>query len=104
MLTAGSSGTTYFLVKHPDKMVKLVEEIRGAFKSESEMTLQNVTKLQYLDACINEAMRLHPPGPQNFPRRIRPGGANICGYHIPPKVYPSYDSFASVALKAKERG
>lgn len=90
MLSAGSestasllSGATYVLLKTPDKLQKLVDEVRGHFKSYNEITLQQVNNFAYLNATINEALRYFPPVPTGFERRIGPRGETISGYYVP---------------------
>lgn len=80
------SGTTLFLIQNPEKMKKLVEEIRGRFKYESEITLEAVNKLQYLIAALKESLRLYPPVPTGFPRVVPDGGDMISGHWVPEKV------------------
>jgi len=80
------SGVTYFLLKNPEKMQKLVEEIRTSFTSEDEINLISVNKLSYLLACLNEALRLYPPVADAFPRNTGDNWENICGRDVPPKV------------------
>lgn len=63
------SGCTYLLLKHPEALAKLVDEIRSAFKSEQDITITNVNSLTYMLACLDEAFRLYPPVPGSLPRR-----------------------------------
>lgn len=79
------SGLTYYLVKNPRALTKLVEEIRNHFKSEEEIDFQGVNSLEYMLACINEAFRLYPPVPGALLRRTREGDT-ICGKYVPPDV------------------
>jgi averantin hydroxylase len=73
------SGATYLLLKHPDVMAKLVTEIRTAFKSDSEIDLLTVSKLEYMLAVLDETMRLYPPVTSQ-PNRVTPrGGEMVCG-------------------------
>lgn len=90
ILTAGSettatllSGATYFLLKNPDKLEKLKQEVRGKWQSYSDITLAEVNNAPYLIACLNESLRVFPPVPAGFERRIGPGGEVISGYYIP---------------------
>jgi cytochrome P450 len=55
------SGTTNHLVRNPDKMALLAAEIRGAFKSEADFTLPALGRLPYLDAVLNEGLRMCNP-------------------------------------------
>lgn len=42
-----------------------------------------VRDLPYLDACINEGVRLHPPFCLPFERVVPEEGVNICGRFLP---------------------
>jgi cytochrome P450 len=52
------SGTTFHLLRNPDKYEKLVREIRSAFRSEDDITLLNVNGLEYLNAVFEEGFRM----------------------------------------------
>ncbi|KAF4540655.1 Cytochrome p450 protein [Lasiodiplodia theobromae] len=73
------SGLTYNLLRNPDKMRKLVDEIRGAFSDPKDMNLVNLQQLPYLHACIEEGLRMYPPAPIGTPRKVAADGAAICG-------------------------
>lgn len=77
------SGTTYLLLKNPEAMKKLVQEIRGRFKSASEITIDEVNKLEYLIAVLSEGLRYYPPVPTGFPRVVPQGGDNLSGHYVP---------------------
>ncbi|KAL9012057.1 MAG: hypothetical protein Q9173_003152, partial [Seirophora scorigena] len=80
------SGTTLLLLQNPDKMKKLVAEIRGRFKSQEEITLEEVIKMRYLMAVISESLRMYPPVPTGFPRVVPDGGDMISGHWVPEKT------------------
>ncbi|KAH7047586.1 RadP cytochrome P450 epoxidase [Macrophomina phaseolina] len=80
------SGVTYLLLRNADKMARLVAEIRGAFASPDEMNLQNLPQLPYLNACLEEALRVYPPVPGGLPRLTPSGGTIIEGEHVPGNV------------------
>ncbi|KAF2463993.1 cytochrome P450 ClCP1 [Lindgomyces ingoldianus] len=77
------SGTTYLLLRNPDAMKKLIEEVRGAFKHEDEMDLMSVGKLDYMLAVLDEAMRIYPPVPNQGNRRVPSPGAMVAGKWVP---------------------
>ena len=83
---ASSSGVFFLLATHPDKMERLVHEIRSAFAAPADMTYTSICKLDYLTVCIDEGLRMYPPGPQNFTREVRKGGLTTCGYFVPEGV------------------
>ena len=81
------SGATYFCLKHPDKMDRLIKEIRGAFDDgdAKDITVSSLSNLPYLHAVIQETLRIHPTAPVSVPRQInRP--VEICGIPVPPGV------------------
>lgn len=80
-------GAMYFLVKNPEKMKILRDEIRGTFETDDEITLARVNSLPYLTAVFSETLRLWPPGPETL-RRVTngPGGNIIDGEWVPPNV------------------
>ena len=80
------SGTTYLLLKNPEVMKKLAQEIRGRFKSASEITIDEVNKLEYLIAVLSEGLRYYPPVPTGFPRVVPQGGDNLSGHYVPEGV------------------
>ncbi|KAI8954227.1 cytochrome P450 [Xylaria longipes] len=77
------TGLTYYLVKHPDKMKILVDEVRGRFSSKEDITFEALSKLEYLNACIREGLRVYPPVPSALPREIAEGGNAIMGKWVP---------------------
>ncbi|KAL0929900.1 cytochrome p450 [Colletotrichum truncatum] len=82
--TAATSALTYLLLRNPAKMAKLRAELDGAISDpQSDMTFTDLRKLPYLNACIEEAMRLYPPAPTPMPRIVPRGGHVICGRFVP---------------------
>jgi hypothetical protein len=80
------SGLLYYLTTNPDKMKKLVAEIRGEFKDESEIVMDKLAGLRYLNACIEEGLRIYMPVPIGLPRKVPKEGAEICGQWVAPGV------------------
>ncbi|KAK7982106.1 Cytochrome P450 monooxygenase alt3 [Apiospora saccharicola] len=82
--SAALAGITYLLCKNPDKYKNLCDEVRSAFTSEAEITLESTSRLSYLKAAIEEGLRLYPPSPSTFPRFVPPGkGEEIEGQWVP---------------------
>lgn len=75
------TGLTWFLLKNPDCLAKLTEEVRSSFGSLEEITGDSAAKLPFLHGCIEESLRLFPPAPFNLPRDSP--GAVIDGQYIP---------------------
>jgi cytochrome P450 len=80
------SGCTYLLQKNPHVLQKLQAEIRDAFSTDEDITMISVGQLSYLDAVIEESLRIYPPVPVALTRLTPPEGAAICGYWIPGNV------------------
>ncbi|KAI1409848.1 putative cytochrome P450 [Hypoxylon sp. FL1857] len=79
----------YYVLRSPEVRSKLVNEIRSRYKSYDEIDSTSALQLPYLQAVINEAMRIHPSGAHGFPR-ISPG-ATVDGHWVPAgtEVYTS---------------
>ena len=98
LVLAGSetSATTmtsaiYYSLNHPPVFERLKKEIRDAFDHDpSSITVSAVSELPYLNAVINEALRLHPTNPVSVCRQVdRP--VEICGMMVPPGVsFPAF--------------
>jgi cytochrome P450 len=83
------SAIIYFLMKHPDCLQELRDEIETAERQgnlSNPVTFQEVQKLPYLQATIKEALRLHAAVGQILSRVVPEGGAQIAGRHFPQGV------------------
>ena len=80
------SGLTYLLLQNPDKMDKLLSEIRGTFPTRESIDLKTLQGLEYLHACLEEALRLYPPLPTGTPRVTPEEGAFVSEEYMPPGV------------------
>ncbi|TGO41152.1 hypothetical protein BHYA_0025g00010 [Botrytis hyacinthi] len=90
--TTASAMTFFFYATGMNTAQKqiLQDEIRSTFNDESEIDMVNCGQISYLQACIEEALRMFPPAAET-PPRVSPG-ANIGGEFIPSgtiiHVYP----------------
>ena len=80
------AGCTFYLLTHPHVYQKLVDEIRGSFRSPEDITLLSTAKLPYLHAVLEESLRLYPPIPAITPRLVPKGGAVVDGEFVPEGV------------------
>ncbi|KAL2812963.1 cytochrome P450 [Aspergillus granulosus] len=72
----------YHLLKNPSSLHKLVSEIDAAPLSPCT-TWKESRDLPYLDACVKEAARLHPPISLPLERVVPDGGMEVNGIAIP---------------------
>ncbi|KAL4987378.1 cytochrome P450 [Aspergillus falconensis] len=80
------SALFYNLLKNPSSLDTLRTEIDAAEKNgglSSVVTWKETRDLPYLDACVKEAARLHPPISLPLERVIPASGIEIGGFKIP---------------------
>jgi len=90
LVMAGSEATAsnltscvYYLLKNPDVLRKLQDEVRPAFASASEIKFATAAKLPYVGAVINETLRIRHPLPIGVHRIVPAGGALVDGRFVP---------------------
>ena len=73
----------YNLLRHPPSLHRLYDELTETERNQGLTrpfpAWNEVRDLPYLDACINEGVRLHPPFCLPFERVVPEGGVTICG-------------------------
>ena len=79
----GLSGTTFLLLTHPEVLKKLTAEIRSTISSPDELGLEVLARMKYLQAVLQEGLRLYPPAPIDLPREVSKGGAVVDGHFLP---------------------
>ncbi|KAL9943425.1 hypothetical protein ACHAPW_007682 [Verticillium nonalfalfae] len=84
------SAVFYYLLRTPAALASLRSEIdeaarKGKFEDTTTglVTWNEARELEYLDACVNEAFRLHPAPGLPLERIVPPGGAEIAGVFVP---------------------
>ncbi|XP_010426321.1 PREDICTED: cytochrome P450 71A22-like [Camelina sativa] len=70
------------LLRHPDCMNRLQEEVRTICKGKSSVPEEDIQDMNYLKAVIKETMRLHPPIPLMFPHESTED-VRVRDYNIP---------------------
>lgn len=80
------TGITRALVQHRGVLHRLTQEIRDTFQNESDITIASTASLTYLNAVINEGLRLNPPVVIGVPRVVPEGGDTVCGNWLPSGV------------------
>jgi cytochrome P450 len=86
------SSTLYFLLRDPQHMANLENEVRGHFKSEENINGLAIAGLPLLNGSINEAMRLLSPANGTGTHRLSNGGF-VEGIYIPPGITVAVDQY-----------
>ncbi|KAK5694445.1 hypothetical protein LTR17_024803 [Elasticomyces elasticus] len=73
----------FHLLQKSNSMQKLHTELRSAILTRPHARLSEIKSLLYLDACIWEAIRLHPAFALPFKRVVPEGGVTIGDYYLP---------------------
>lgn len=89
------SGFVFLLLRNPDKMARLRAEIESAAAGPDAeddgrvypLPFDRLASLSYLNACLDEALRLYPPAPLGQTRIVtQPEGRDVMGRWVPPGV------------------
>lgn len=76
----------YYLLKTPRAMRNLQDEVHSTFERYNDIGASSTAALPYLNAVIQEALRMFPPLPLGLPRLVPPGGAIVDGHVVPEGV------------------
>lgn len=77
------TSSTWFSLTNEQVWDKLKKEIRNAFSKYDDINVASTSRLPYLHAVIQEAMRLHPLGPVSVPRLVDRPDVVISGRPVP---------------------
>ncbi|EWZ52251.1 hypothetical protein FOZG_02044 [Fusarium oxysporum Fo47] len=93
--TAASLTCLFFeLAINPQALHNVQEEIDRYHLEYSTLDHQNLSKLSYLQACINESMRLYPLLPSGLQRITPPEGLQVGSIRLPGDTIVSIPSYA----------
>ncbi|OCL06611.1 cytochrome P450 [Glonium stellatum] len=80
------AGITYYMLRDSAVLEKAQEEVRMKFRSQGEIIAGPLEKLDYLNAVIEEGLRIYPSNPQTFARRTGANVEMVDGHPIPPNT------------------
>ncbi|KAF3765591.1 putative cytochrome P450 monooxygenase [Cryphonectria parasitica EP155] len=88
-------GILMYLMVSPNAYQKLRQEITDGIREgriSSPVTSEETKHLPYLQAVLNEGMRLVPPVIMGLPKVVPAGGDTICGKYLPAgtEVFPNH--------------
>lgn len=75
--------TMFNLLTHPETLDKLYQELQASCQQRPFPAYKETRNLPYLDACVLEGARLHPPFALPFERVVPEGGVTVLGHHLP---------------------
>ena len=100
LLDSSSCAITYHLAHNPSVQAKLHKELDdalgppGAVAEEDPVTsFEEVKRLSYLDAVINETLRIHSTSAIGLPRLVPEGGMDVLGKTFPEGTVLSVPTF-----------
>ena len=89
------SGVLFYLMTNPCVYERLVDEIRTTFQSSGDINLRTVSGMRYLNAVLQEGLRIYTPGGVGIGRYVPRGGADICGDFVPEGTLVSLNTCAA---------
>lgn len=81
----GISTLIYYLAKHSDVQDRARREVLDILGPESDPTLDDISRMRYLTACIREALRVNTPISYVVPR-VSTSVVSLGRYTIPPNT------------------
>jgi cytochrome P450 len=85
------AGVTYYLARNQKTLFRLQQELRSTFTCLEDITSRELLKCEYLNAVVEEGLRIYPPAGAGHLSRIVPkGGCEIDGVWIPGGVSAHY--------------
>jgi hypothetical protein len=73
----------FHLLSYPNTFERLYKELKAAELSRPFPTYSEVRDLPYLEACVQEAIRIHPPFALPLERVVPEGGITVLGHYLP---------------------
>ncbi|XP_017635289.1 carnosic acid synthase-like [Gossypium arboreum] len=81
------------LLRHPNKLGKVIEELDAIIGDQNVVEESNISRLPYLTAVVKETLRIHPPAPLLVPHMPNETTV-IAGYTIPKNSWIFFNVWA----------
>lgn len=94
-VTTVLTGLLNYLLRNPDDLAAITDEVRAAFRSGDEIAGPRLKQLPILNAALNEGMRLCPTIPDAMRRNVPLGGGTVAGKVLPAKTVVSVPPWAA---------
>lgn len=91
---SSSCAIAYWVARHPRIQLKLQQELDAALPDDGVPSYEQVKRLPYLAAVINEALRLHSTSAMGLPRVVPDGGLAVAGRFFPPGAILSVPTYS----------
>ncbi|GAW24068.1 hypothetical protein ANO14919_136480 [Xylariales sp. No.14919] len=88
------TATSYYLATNPECFRKAADEVRSAFASAADINDEDIRKLPYLRAAVDEALRMTPAEPNGLARKVVVDGIDIANQYIPKNTAIYVSQFA----------
>lgn len=82
-ITTVLSDLINYLLRYPEKLQTLSNETRSIFSSEKDIMAASLKSTPYLNAVLNDGMRLCPTIPDAMRRLVPAGRASVAGQFLP---------------------
>ncbi|XP_051123311.1 cytochrome P450 71A8-like [Andrographis paniculata] len=80
------------LLRHPEVLKRLQDEVRGILKDRVDITDRDLEKMAYLKAVTKETLRLHPAIP--LPFHMAKNDVKVMGYNVPIGTWVAINIYA----------
>ncbi|KIK61218.1 hypothetical protein GYMLUDRAFT_96895 [Collybiopsis luxurians FD-317 M1] len=81
--SVGLTNFIWMILSHPEHYQRLREEVDRVYADADATDISKQSQLKYLSACLDESLRLLPPGLTAGVRQVPEGGRMIAGYFLP---------------------
>nr|ACZ55941.1 cytochrome P450 monooxygenase [Fusarium incarnatum] len=89
------SAAVYFLCADARTLGLLTQEVRTTYVKAEDIDLISTQNLRYMQAVLDEALRMYPPvAGGGSPRTIAKGGSLVAGYYVPEDTLVENDMWA----------